>query len=136
MQRGTRAAAAAVALLGGAVVAGASTPGASACELGAAAREATPSTACMACHDGAAGPGVSFQMSPAGGRPGFDHPVEIDYAAASARDHRLVPPGELPDELVLVGGKVACTTCHDGRSEEPGRVAGRLVALCTACHRM
>lgn len=109
--------------------------GESVCELQGAARARTPSTACMACHDGAAGPGVSFVMR-AGNQPGFDHPVEIDYAQASARDPRLVPPSGLPPELVLVQGRLACTTCHDGASSEPRRVAGRAMDLCTSCHRM
>lgn len=138
---GAPAAALGLALVGAAVTARAIEPGGaaeseSACELQGAVRAGTSSTACMACHDGGSGPGVSFRMPRAADTPGLDHPIEIDYAQASARNGWLVSPGELPAELVLVEGRVSCTTCHDGASSEPRRVAGRLMDLCTSCHRL
>lgn len=104
------------------------------CELGRADRGRTPAVRCMGCHDGSAGPGVEFRMR-AGG-PGFDHPVDVDYGSAALRDPRLVAGAQLPRELVLVDGRVACTTCHDGASTERAHVVRSKQELCITCHRM
>ncbi len=102
------------------------------CELDGASRARTPSIRCMACHDGSAGATVSFQMS-ADGR-GMSHPVEVDYGAAVARDPaHYHPQATLPREVPLVNGKVACTSCHDGASPDPTRVA-MVPHLCASCH--
>jgi hypothetical protein len=104
------------------------------CELGRADRRTATSRACMACHDGSAGREIGFQMS-ADGR-GMSHPVEVDYgAAAAAHPGQYQPATALPAEVPLVGGKVECTTCHDGASRDPRRVAA-VRDLCLACHRL
>jgi hypothetical protein len=104
------------------------------CGLAKADRARTPSTTCLGCHDGTATPGVAFANLHGG--PSGAHPVDIDYFAASASNRQLAPPFDLPRAVVLVAGRVACTTCHDGTSTSPGRVAGELVSLCDGCHVM
>jgi predicted CXXCH cytochrome family protein len=132
----------AAAVLAGAGWEGASPPGAlrggsfeTDCELRTADRAATPAAACLACHDGSVGTGVSFQMR-AMNRPGFDHPVDVDYARAALRDRRLLPPALLPPDVVLVNGRVACTTCHDGGGTERGHTVRGREDLCRSCHQM
>jgi predicted CXXCH cytochrome family protein len=106
------------------------------CALAGADRARTPAASCMACHDGSAAQGISFQMRSATGAVVLDHPVDVDYASAALRDRRLVSPAMLPRELVLVGGRVACTTCHDGASRERAHTVRVRADLCTSCHRM
>jgi predicted CXXCH cytochrome family protein len=104
------------------------------CELRGADRSRTPSVRCMGCHDGSAGASIDYRMVPDG--TGMSHPVEVDYGAAHARrPDRFAPPETLPREVPLVGGRIACTSCHDGSSPDPKRVA-RVADLCLACHRM
>lgn len=100
-------------------------------------RSRASSLRCMSCHDGASGPGVSFMMAGGGAGAGMDHPVEVDYAQARVRrGHQYVPEAHLPADVPLVGGKVACTSCHDGRSTRAKHVAADPARLCAACHNM
>ena len=132
MGAGVATAAAAV-LAGGAPGARAPEIAAEVCELSHADRATTRAVRCMGCHDGSAAPGVAFRMR-AGDTPGFDHPVDVDYASAAARDRRLRPR---PDAgVVLVDGLISCTTCHDGRSREPFHVVVTRQELCISCHEM
>lgn len=102
------------------------------CELEGADRARTTSARCIACHDGTAGRAVEVHTAPDG--IGRSHPVEVDYGAAAARQPgRYHPAAMLPREIPLVDGKVACTSCHDGASREPKRVAMR-TRLCESCH--
>jgi hypothetical protein len=95
------------------------------CELGRADRARTPSSRCLACHDGAAAPGL-----------GETHPVDVDYARASLRDPaRFAPAAALPAEVTLVNGTVSCVSCHDAASPHRGRAVDP-ARLCLACHRM
>lgn len=104
------------------------------CTLFRAPRSVTSSRACLTCHDGtlahAAQPGqrVGGELA--------NHPVDVDYEQARTRDHYLRPSAQLPREMPLVNGKVECTTCHDGRSNEPMRTALPMARsrLCFACH--
>jgi predicted CXXCH cytochrome family protein len=97
-------------------------------------RERASSTSCVACHDGTLGPGIEFQMRADG--QGMSHPVEVDYWSAYAKQPQLyTPPGALPPETPLVGGKVACTSCHDPRSPDKNHVA-QTARLCESCHRL
>ena len=108
--------------------------GAEVCELRGADRGRTPSVRCMGCHDGSAGPSVHYRTVPDGS--GMSHPVEVVYGAVHARrPDRYAPPESLPREVPLVGGKVACTSCHDGSAPGSKRVA-QVRDLCLACHRM
>ncbi len=95
------------------------------CELPRADRAAAASATCLACHDGSAARGL-----------GESHPVEVDYPAAFARDpDRYAPAASLPPEVLLVGGRVTCTSCHDGASPHRAR-AVEPARLCQACHRL
>jgi predicted CXXCH cytochrome family protein len=105
------------------------------CGLAKADRARTPSTACLSCHDGTATPTLAF-ANRHGGPGGGAHPVDTDYFAASMGNRRLAQPFDLPRAVVLVDGRVACTSCHDGMSTNAARVAGELVSLCTSCHVM
>lgn len=114
--------------------AGARAADGSACELSRVDRRTTTSRTCVACHDGSAGPAVAFQMAPDG--RGMSHPVEIDYRwSAAARPGQYEAAATLPPEVPLVGGRVECTTCHDGASGDPKRVVA-VRNLCTVCHRL
>jgi hypothetical protein len=116
-------------------VAGARAGGESPCELNGAIRRTTGSRSCVSCHDGTAAPAIS-QGTGSAYAGVTSHPVGISYAeAASRHPGTYVPPSQLPKEIVLVGGKVECTTCHDGTSTLPHRVAGES-ELCLACHRL
>jgi predicted CXXCH cytochrome family protein len=116
-------------------VAGARAAGESTCELEGSIRAATSSRSCMACHDGSAAKPVPTGWRAFG--PVTSHPVGIDYAQAAARHPATyTPASQLPPEVVLVGGKVECTTCHDGASTLPARVANTSGELCLACHRL
>jgi predicted CXXCH cytochrome family protein len=107
---------------------------ASTCELSRLDRARTPSTACMQCHDGSAGPGVPFQMSR--DRHGMSHAVGVDYAAAASEaPERYHPASALPPDVPLVDGRIECTTCHDGALTTPHQVVDRR-RLCLACHRL
>ena len=110
------------------------------CELSRADRQSATSRDCIACHDGSRGTAVGYRISGAQG-PGPGHPVEVDYgAAASTHPNRFQPPSALPPGVPLVGGKIECTTCHDGASPVRNHIAavGNRAAvvrdLCLACH--
>ena len=105
------------------------------CEMRLADRARADSRRCVACHDGSVARGVGARPHDAQG----DHPVDVDYGRAFARrPGALRSPGALPPSLPLVGGKVACTTCHDAGSSERGKpaVTMRGSALCFACHAL
>jgi hypothetical protein len=97
------------------------------CLLRFARRSTTPASRCLACHDGSA-------ARPFDHLSNGSHPVGVSYDAGSARIALLRPRAMLPAQVVLVDGEVACTTCHDGRSATPHRVALSVGELCTACH--
>ncbi len=102
----------------------AATVGDGVCTLGVADRAHTPSSRCLACHDGSAARSL-----------GASHPVEVSYLAAATSAGPTAMPPAPPAELPLVEGRVACTTCHDGRAPLPARTALAGDALCYACHR-
>jgi hypothetical protein len=105
-----------------------------ACELEHLDRTRTSALVCTSCHDGTIGPGVEFRMGPDDG--GMSHPVEVDYGAAYAKQpDKYVPPSELPENVLLVDGKVTCVSCHDPASTERNHVS-RPASLCDACHRI
>jgi hypothetical protein len=84
------------------------------CALRAAGSAALASSACLACHGGTAG--VS---------PGCDHPVQVRYLSARGyATGRLRAEGEVERRgVVLVAGRVECTSCHDGGSPWADHVA-------------
>ena len=102
------------------------------CELSRVDRATTQSSTCMACHDGSVGPTVGFEMVPGG----MSHPVSVDYAlAAASHPDTYVPPTLLPAGVLLVNGKVECTSCHDGALTTPNHVV-EPTTLCYGCHRL
>jgi hypothetical protein len=102
------------------------------CELEQVDRATASSRRCIACHDGTLGEGFVFAMP--GSDIGMSHPVDVDYEAAAARHPgEYVPRAQLPPEVPLVQGKVACTSCHDGRSSEPHHIPS-YESLCLSCH--
>jgi predicted CXXCH cytochrome family protein len=104
----------------------------SSCLLGRVNREAATNRLCLSCHDGTLG---SFHIGSTTG-PGADHPVDVVYALAVARNPRLRTRYELSRRLALPDGKVTCVTCHDGASPEPNHTAVSMhrSALCFSCH--
>lgn len=102
------------------------------CELATADRRATSSQRCVACHDGTAAAAVALGS----GASRAEHPVDVDYERSRFDGQRLRPSAELPRALVLVAGRVACTTCHASDSTEPGHTAMTMhrSAMCLACH--
>jgi hypothetical protein len=83
-------------------------------------RAAAAPLRCIGCHDAAAS---------------ASHPL-VDYASVALRDpERFVPPARLAREVPLVGGKIACTSCHDGASRDPKHVA-IAARLCESCHQL
>ncbi|HET9597451.1 MAG TPA: hypothetical protein VFP65_17820 [Anaeromyxobacteraceae bacterium] len=108
------------------------------CQLASVDRRTTPSARCLACHDGSAAPSILRSARTAA--PLGDHPFDSDYAQARLRRGfaRLRDPRELDAALPLVGGKVACTTCHAGDSRERAHVALPMAGsgLCFACHAL
>ncbi len=105
------------------------------CELRFADRARTPTRACVACHDGSVGSEIGFEVR-ATHQANANHPVDVSYAEAAARDPRLAPESALPPDVILVEGRVACTTCHDGASTDRGHAVRGRPDLCTSCHRM
>jgi predicted CXXCH cytochrome family protein len=105
------------------------------CALGRVGRLEATTRTCLSCHDGLAAPGVEYATTRGAGHG--SHPVDVDYAQASMRPRaRFRPQGALPASVVLPGGKVTCTSCHDGASREKHHTAMPMERsrLCTSCH--
>ena len=112
-------------------------PGGLVCELASACldRSATSSQLCLTCHDGSVAGAVHTRAE-------SSHPYDIEYWRAEGRPPgpggTFRPTAELPVELVLVDGRVVCTTCHDYRAD-PERDAWTALPvtaseLCRGCH--
>lgn len=98
------------------------------CLLGLLPRSAVDSQHCLPCHIARAkehGRPLNFQA----------HPIGIDYDDAVKRGRVSLHPVErLPLAVVLVDGRVECTTCHSEHTNLSSQVATR--RLCFACHRL
>ena len=81
------------------------------CALLLAGSDTLPTTDCVNCHRSAMG--------------SHSHPVDTDYAYASSRPRSgLRPMADVVKRgLLLVDGKISCTTCHDSRSPWKYRLA-------------
>jgi predicted CXXCH cytochrome family protein len=105
---------------------------AASCALAAAVRDRTATTACTVCHQSAkGGPPDTFTM-PSGGT---SHAIDVEYERVRVErpdDFRRV--AELPPVIQLVGGRIACTTCHDARSPHESWTVLSGTQLCLACH--
>jgi predicted CXXCH cytochrome family protein len=105
-------------------------PTLSACLLPWVARSRATVAKCLACHDGGGGPAVSLQYRAHG--TGSSHPVGVRYADSAGRT-RLHPTPRSP-RIVLAGGEVGCTSCHDNVGYGPARLAAPPDQLCGSCH--
>jgi cytochrome c peroxidase len=78
------------------------------CKLFSPESATTPTGECVRCHN-------NYQS----------HPVDLDYAAAAARQpYGLRPLREAVRRgIFLPGGQVACVTCHDARSPWKDHIA-------------
>ena len=98
------------------------------CELPVVNRDTTPTVKCYGCHDGTIAPSTLHASG--------DHPVDVAYEPVREVGTRYAMM--LPSRLVLVGGRVTCTTCHEYRGDAsyPHWTAMSMVgsALCLACH--
>jgi predicted CXXCH cytochrome family protein len=139
VKRGTRtavlpASAIATAMLFAAALSARASPPAQ-CVLHTVDRATAATSVCTSCLGPSLAPqgrSARFQMP---GRA-FGHPVDVDYdAARGARPDRFKARSELPSTLPLVGGKIACTTCHSARSTIQSSLAMSADgALCLSCH--
>ncbi len=105
------------------------------CELSKVDRSTTRSESCLGCHDGTTAPAVEHRSLGAG----TSHPVGIKFDVAWARrSSKLHAKAALPAKLALPNGEVACTTCHDGASAQPKKVAVTMNGsqLCLSCHNL
>lgn len=104
------------------------------CALGRVGRLEATTRTCLSCHDGLTASGVEY----ATGRGGHgSHPVDVDYGQAAMRPRaRFRPQASLPASVVLPGGRVTCTSCHDGASSEKSHTAMPMdrSRLCLSCH--
>jgi len=101
------------------------------CVLPTVDRARTRSAVCLTCHDGTVG---ATMHAVAGELEG--HPIERTYEGVLLASGRLRARADLPAQLVLPEGVVACTTCHDGGAPAPSRLAVPMTgsALCLSCH--
>jgi predicted CXXCH cytochrome family protein len=125
---------AAVAVIAGAASGRTAAASAGACALDTADRERTDSLDCLGCHGNGKDANGRFLMRSGG----FGHVVDVEYEAIRARaGQRLAAASELPREVRLVNGRIACTTCHDGRGGHEHKLAtAKQTQLCLACHRL
>ena len=88
------------------------------------------SSECLSCHEDIFDSGSSSHSG--------SHVVGVDYNELSARNEMLRPVYDLPPELILPNGIVACLTCHGSEPHEGQRLVinNRGSALCSACHLM
>ncbi len=82
---------------------------------------------------------TGIRLGDTGPHIGESHAVGVAYeASAQSRTLKLKPRARLPEAIVLVQGRIECTTCHSGQGFGDGRtvlpVAGS--TLCFACHEM
>jgi hypothetical protein len=91
-------------------------------------RKTTPSSDCVACHDG---------TNASNAKTG--HRFDVEYVAAG--DLRKDPETFDPKVVLGTGNKVTCLTCHDPASDLPLHLAAPTSGLpeqrlCVACHTM
>ena len=100
------------------------------------------STGCVTCHNGIVSrtDTLNFRNNPETRMQMISgkHPIGMDYGRYVASNHNLRKPEDLNPNLVLVGGKVSCVTCHDPLNPEKNHMAlnDRGRALCLECHNL
>jgi len=93
-------------------------------------RQGTPSSACLACHDGSRAPEVPDARS--------GHAYDVTYDPYLKPNLRKSPE-QWNRAVVLVEGKVTCLTCHNPASTELYHLVGPVDGpvekrFCVACH--
>jgi predicted CXXCH cytochrome family protein len=65
------------------------------------------------------------------------HAIGTDYVAASIKKSGLRDIAELPANMTLINGRIACVTCHNPLSRQKNSLAvdNSGSALCFSCHR-
>lgn len=98
---------------------------------------------CITCHDGTVARAVYYKVkTPAEAAVGSSltvggsHPVGMDYTKY-VNNRSYVAYYSLPQNMVLMDGKVACISCHDMLNKTPAYLAVDLNSsnLCFSCHR-
>lgn len=109
---------------------------------GAGSAAATPgvtTSICLSCHDGSVAKAVPHtlpgQRDPAIEPGGANHPVGVDYQSAVMSRPAQYHDAAARPEISLEGGKVGCTSCHQGHARN-GRVEGPGLRtnVCMSCH--
>jgi predicted CXXCH cytochrome family protein len=98
---------------------------------------------CITCHDGTTAISVNYKIkspetiaSHSLDNIGGSHPVGTDYTRYIGRKD-YAPYDSLPNNMVLMEGKLSCITCHDMLSTNRAYLAVDLEQsnLCFTCHR-
>ena len=97
------------------------------CALAVVDRKTTSSSKCLGCHDGSVSKLIPTHS-------GVDvHPSGRVYPANGAYH----PASTLGPEVVLVNGRLECTSCHDGAAKTRNHVVQPArVHLCQVCHAL
>ncbi len=99
---------------------------------------------CLACHDGTIASDAfgrlnwNRALADPSSINGSNHPVAIPFPQHTAphSELKLRPPSMLDHRVTLVGGQVACISCHSLYSSQPKLLVMRNdgSALCLSCH--
>lgn len=103
------------------------------CTLATVDRAATPTRACLTCHDGSVGSGIAIHERES-------HPADVDYVRAWRETGRFKAVA-VGSNLVFPNGLLTCTTCHDAtagtsRAEHWLAQSNDRSSLCFACHAL
>jgi predicted CXXCH cytochrome family protein len=100
------------------------------------------SAGCITCHDGIVSRKdiLNFRNDPKTRMQMISgkHPIGMNYENYTFYRDTLKKVGDLNPNLVLVGGKVSCVTCHDPFNPEKNHLALKNSGkdLCKECHLM
>lgn len=95
---------------------------------------------CISCHNGTVGKAMSVRL------PGeekltysgrnMDHPIGMNYREVTLYNDKFHPVESLSPLIMLVDGKVGCSSCHNPYSHELTMLSmnNRGSALCLQCH--
>ena len=97
------------------------------------------SVICLTCHDGSIASGIENGVQGGLDNNGHigngNHPIGMSYAGYTRRNF-YIPLGALNNDIVMVGGKMGCLSCHNPQNPEKFHLArsnGRS-RLCLSCH--
>lgn len=98
---------------------------------------------CLGCHDGtqASDRKVNYKNTPGQkshwSQGASEHPIGMNYASYAAMDPKSYKPAaSIGSKMMLVNGRVGCTTCHDPLNAEKSHLAKSDYRsdLCLTCH--